>query len=83
MGVGVKLIICDYTRNFLFLINKSVTVRLVFLFEPGAVMSVSISRTSLLNFLSHREECGLQCIICLALHAANLRYTTLFHRSVS
>ena len=33
---------------------------------------------SIVNFLSHREECGLQCIICLALHAANLRYTTLF-----
>ena len=33
---------------------------------------------SIVNFLSHREESGLQCIICLALHAANLRYTTLF-----
>jgi hypothetical protein len=32
---------------------------------------------SIVNFLSHREESDLQCIICLALHAANLRYTTL------
>ncbi len=28
---------------------------------------------SMVNFISHLEECGLQCIICLALHAANLR----------
>jgi hypothetical protein len=33
---------------------------------------------SIVNFLSHREESGLQCIICLVLHAPNLRYTTLF-----
>ncbi len=33
---------------------------------------------SIVNFLSHHEESGLQCIICHALHAANLRYTTLF-----
>ena len=30
---------------------------------------------SIVNFLSHREESGLQCNICLDLHVANLRYT--------
>ncbi len=33
---------------------------------------------SIVNFLSHHEESGLQCIICLVLHSANLRYTTFF-----
>ncbi len=33
---------------------------------------------SIVNFHSHHEESGLQCIICLALHPPNLRYTTLF-----
>jgi hypothetical protein len=83
-----------------FLINMSVTVRLVCLLAPGAVMSLSTSITSLsrsrsdilrlsaalaaccsvccfcfvaiVNFLSHREESGLQrTIIFRVLHAAN------------
>ncbi len=37
-----------------------------------------LSRVSIVNFLSHHEESGLQYIIGLALHVANLRYTTLF-----
>ncbi len=87
-----------------FLINMSVTVRLVCLLAPGAVMSLSTSINSLsrsrsdilrlsaalaaccsvccfcfvaiVNFLSHREESGLQrTIIFRALHAANRRLT--------
>ncbi len=42
------------------------------------VFVLLLDGVSIVNFLSHREESGLQYIICLALHDANLRYTTLF-----
>jgi hypothetical protein len=89
-----------------FLINLFVTVRLSYLFAPGVVMSVSISKTalsslrsdiprlsvvlagfcwvlllsvSIVNFLFHHEESGLQrTIIFLILHAANHCLTLMF-----
>jgi hypothetical protein len=42
------------------------------------VFVLLLDGVSIVNFLSHHEESGLQCIICLALHAESLRYTTLF-----